>query len=205
MNAEENPVRHTGSFGETVTYVKRYTSSAAMWQEWQALNECRGPGIQRAISIDPEAQSLTLAFEPAAVPLSSFGKADLRLLIAVLPAIVSVIQHCHDRGWVHGDIKPSNMLYVPATQTIRLIDFGASHRIGTSREALSEWQATPMFASPQQMSGEGLVHTGDDWYALMKIIDQVMPLVHDRLLRRTIRGVRAGVVADFQYSERTIR
>ncbi|UTM57045.1 protein kinase [Photobacterium sp. CCB-ST2H9] len=203
MNAVERTLRYAGSSGETETYVKRYALPEAMWQEWTALNECRGPGIQRVISIDPDAQMLTLAFDPDAVPLSTFGEADLGLFMKVLPAIVSVIQHCHGRGWVHGDIKPSNILYVPATQTIRLIDFGASHRIGTSREALSEWQATPMFASPQQMNGEGLVHTGDDWYALMKIIDQVMPLVHDRLLLRTIRGVRAGVVADFQYSERT--
>jgi len=187
------------------TYVKHYASPEAMWREWQALKACRGVGVQRVHAVDTDRQALMLEFDSSAMPLSEFDEADLALFVAVLPALVSVIQHCHARGWVHGDIKPSNIVYVPTTQTIRLIDFGASYRIGTSREALSEWQVTPMFATGQQVRGEGLVQTGDDWYALINIIDQVMPFAHDRLLLQALQSVRDGVAADIKQSERTTK
>jgi serine/threonine protein kinase len=67
---------------------------------------------------------------------------------------------------------------------VRLIDFGASHRMGTRRETFRHWQGTPMFASSAQLNGEGRVETRDDWYSLNKIIEQVMPLERD-YTRRT--------------------
>ncbi|WP_253820442.1 serine/threonine-protein kinase [Vibrio pectenicida] len=155
-------------------YIKQLNTQEALEREWTALNECRGSGIQSVLYVDWGRLQLTLEFDRYAIPLSEFGPQDLALFNSLIPDIINVISHCHKNGWVHGDIKPSNMLYVPYLEDIRLIDFGASLRLGTSRELLTDWQVTPMFASSKQMNGEGLVTVDDDWYSLMKIINQVI-------------------------------
>ncbi|MFD2178645.1 protein kinase domain-containing protein [Veronia pacifica] len=159
------------------TYIKHFTQSCDMWREWTALTECAGPGIQRVIDIDERRMTLTLEFDHSAKPLSELQKSDWPLFLRLLPSLIKAIRHCHRRGWVHGDLKPGNILYLPDKRTVRLIDFGASYRKGTSRKALMAWQATPMFASHQQVRGIGRVTTGDDWYSLRQIINQVLALI----------------------------
>ncbi|MGR5060082.1 protein kinase domain-containing protein [Vibrio rotiferianus] len=167
-------------------YTKHFDSVESLQREWVALQECQGAQIQKVVDVDWSKLQLTLEFDQSAIPLIAFEPKDLALFASLLPSVVQAIKHCHRKGWVHGDIKPSNLLYVPQLQHIRLIDFGASCRTGTSREALSEWQATPTFASPNQKGGEGLVETGDDWFSLIKIIDQVMSYAHDYSINSTL-------------------
>ncbi|KAJ8333679.1 hypothetical protein SKAU_G00409980 [Synaphobranchus kaupii] len=45
--------------------------------------------------------------------------------------LLGALQHCHDCGVVHRDVKPENILIQPETQEIKLIDFGC----GGSTEA----------------------------------------------------------------------
>lgn len=167
-------------------YIKQFETKEPLEREWAALQECRGSQIQKVLDVDWSNLQLTLEFDQHAIPLSDFNPQDVALFTSLLSHVIQSIKHCHKNGWVHGDIKPSNILYVPNLRTIRLIDFGVSHRIGTSREALTDWQATPMFASPNQLSGEGLVDTGDDWFPLLQIIDQVMSVARDNSIRSTL-------------------
>lgn len=167
-------------------YTKYFDSLDSLQREWGALQECQGAQIQKVVDVDWSKLQLTLEFDQSAIPLIEFEPKDLALFASLLPSVVQAIKHCHSKGWVHGDIKPSNLIYIPQLQHVRLIDFGASCRIGTSREALSEWQATPMFASLNQKSGEGLVETGDDWFSLIQIIDQVMLYTYDHSINSTL-------------------
>ncbi|MDC5822279.1 hypothetical protein OPW19_20905 [Vibrio europaeus] len=165
-------------------YIKQFTAPAELAREYSALIDCQGACVQEVLGVDWSHGILRLSYDPCAVTLSQFTSADLPTFIAILPRIISAIEHCHQRGWVHGDIKPSNLLYVPKNHQVRLIDFGASHRMGTRRETFRHWQGTPMFASSAQLNGEGRVEARDDWYSLNKIIEQVMPLERD-YTRRT--------------------
>ncbi|WP_435248466.1 protein kinase domain-containing protein [Vibrio sp. nBUS_14] len=167
-------------------YTKHFDSAESLQRQWVALQECHGAQIQKVMDVDWRKLQLTLEFDQSAIPLIEFEPKDLALFVSLLPSVVQAIKHCHSKGWVHGDIKPSNLLYVPQLQHVRLIDFGASCRTGTSREALSDWQATPMFASPNQKSGEGLVETGDDWFSLIQIIEQVMQYAYDYSIKSTL-------------------
>ncbi|KAJ8412339.1 hypothetical protein AAFF_G00146060 [Aldrovandia affinis] len=38
--------------------------------------------------------------------------------------LLGALQHCHDHGVVHRDVKPENILIQTETQEIKLIDFG---------------------------------------------------------------------------------
>lgn len=154
-----------------LSYAKRYRCKLAMYREWRALEQCKGPLIQKIIAVDDNALTLWFEFDLHAKPLTAFSAVDLPLFIELFPKIVNSITHCHEQGWVHGDIKPANILYLEKEHTIRLIDFGASYPIATCRLSLLEWQFTPMFASPAQRGGFGLVDPSDDWYAVHKIIE----------------------------------
>ncbi len=151
---------------------KCYTSQKAMIQEWQALTACAGVYVQKALELDTNHNVMHLVYEQQAKSLDQFEFQDAQTFVEMLPAIIRAIHHCHQCGWVHGDIKPSNILYLARFDSIVLIDFGASHPLGTARADLTCWQASQIFSSPKQWRGEGMVTQADDWHALKQIINQ---------------------------------
>jgi len=173
---------------------KHYANQEEMEREWTAVNECAGFYVQKTVTLDKTNSVIYFEYDSAAKPLSTFGKKDAEQFVWVLPKIIKAIKYCHDKGWVHGDIKPSNILFIPAFDSIRLIDFGASYRIGTVRKTLSCWQATPSFASPSQLQGKGLVKKEDDWYALVKIIDQLIDIQIEPKIKKKANSIREMLI-----------
>ena len=68
--------------------------------------------------------------------------------VPVITAICEALVHIHERGWVHGDVKPSNVLLM-ADGSVRLADFGLARelegthayapRVGSSDFLPPEW------------------------------------------------------------------
>jgi eukaryotic-like serine/threonine-protein kinase len=68
--------------------------------------------------------------------------------VPVIGAICEALVHIHERGWVHGDLKPSNVLLM-ADGSVRLADFGLARelegthayapRVGSSDFLPPEW------------------------------------------------------------------
>ena len=68
--------------------------------------------------------------------------------VPVITAICEALAHIHGRGWVHGDLKPSNVLLM-ADGSVRLADFGLARelegthayapRVGSSDFLPPEW------------------------------------------------------------------
>ena len=82
--------------------------------------------------------------------------------VAVLRQLADALATCHDRGVLHRDIKPHNVLF-DAQGTPRLIDFGLAHdaradedsRIGLTQNLVG----TAAYLAPEQVSGN---ETGAD-------------------------------------------
>jgi serine/threonine-protein kinase len=91
-------------------------------------------------------------------------EARIRLLIDVCRAV----EGAHRQLIVHLDLKPSNILVTDSGQ-VKLLDFGTAKLLHADASLTTTRQLTPMYASPEQLRGEG-VTTACDIYSLGLIL-----------------------------------
>ncbi|KKL82053.1 hypothetical protein LCGC14_1988620 [marine sediment metagenome] len=65
----------------------------------------------------------------------------------VFIVVADALAHMHARGFLHGDIKPNNIILAD-DGTVKIIDFGQSCPMGTIKERI---QGTPDFIAPEQV------------------------------------------------------
>lgn len=101
----------------------------------------------------------------------------LRTHRAAHPQALDVVKSCgealqfaHERGIVHGDLKPGNVFLTSGG--VRVFDF-----IGAADEARSDRAATPAYASPQRLAGD-MPHPSDDIYSLGCVAYELLSGVH---------------------------
>lgn len=83
---------------------------------------------------------------------------------AILTQVARALEHIHQRGLVHRDITPANILVLP-DGTAKLMDFGVVKEEGGELTALGEVVGTVAYIAPEQISG-GKVDARTDLYAL---------------------------------------
>ena len=88
---------------------------------------------------------------------------DLRGRVRLLLPILDAVQHAHDNGVVHCDLKPANVL-VSADGTPKVLDFGISST--RDRSTGGAVAGTPLYMCPEQLRGEAAPQPGWDVYAL---------------------------------------
>jgi serine/threonine protein kinase len=90
----------------------------------------------------------------------------LETVIHLVKQIVQALHYLHERGLVHRDIKPHNLLIGPNNE-IMLSDFGAtitSHSLSPIIASLREFEGTTPYAAPEQLQGKP--SRSSDQYAL---------------------------------------
>ncbi|KAH1401028.1 hypothetical protein KXW39_003916 [Aspergillus fumigatus] len=83
------------------------------------------------------------------VAKGKFTETETRVLFTQL---LSAIKFLHDRGWVHRDVKPENILVMDKNLTIQLSDFGLAKKLPTdsgSEELASTLCGTPSYVAPE--------------------------------------------------------
>lgn len=101
-----------------------------------------------------------------------------RFLLTVFPQLLNGLKLIHDTGFLHLDIKPSNVHLRPGGSPL-LLDFGAVHPIAQTRSSQLTQVITPGFSPIEQYSNNGYVGPWSDIYAvgatMRNCIDQKPP------------------------------
>ena len=114
-----------------------------------------------------EGSPITRYCEAHAIPLAQ--------RLALLIRICEGVQHAHQKGVIHRDLKPGNLLVddVDGRPLPRIIDFGIA-TAGSLAEG-REVAGTPAYMSPEQAAGDqSLVDTRSDVYALGVVLSELL-------------------------------
>ena len=88
-------------------------------------------------------------------------------------AVADALQSAHDRGVIHRDIKPDNLLFT-ATGVLKVSDFGIAKLFeGTAASGSLEMLGTPLFIAPEQITG-GRIRPATDLYPLGLTLYQLL-------------------------------
>jgi serine/threonine protein kinase len=90
--------------------------------------------------------------------------------LELIRSCAEALQFAHERGIVHGDLKPGN-IFLTGTG-VRVLDF-----IGAADEFRCDRAATPAYASPQRLAGE-LPEVSDDIFSLGCVAYEMLTGLH---------------------------
>jgi serine/threonine-protein kinase len=94
------------------------------------------------------------------------GPMDLRRVSRIVAQVASALDAAHDRGLVHRDVKPANILVSTSGghEQVYLTDFGLTKRLGSVGEPLTRaggWVGTPDYVAPEQIQGHNVDRRAD--------------------------------------------
>ena len=151
-------------------------------EEALALQTLDHPNLIRVleVGIDPKTDRPFLVTEYLAgcdlqKLLDAGGPLDPADAVAVVAAAAAGLRYAHDRGYVHRDVKPSNVM-LDAAGRVKVTDFGLALAERDSRPALSRaghGVGTAAYWSPEQAAG-GPTDARTDGYALGKVLYQLL-------------------------------
>lgn len=160
--------------------------------ESQALARLQHPGIAQIY----EANTADTGLGPQpyfamefirGLPLRQYAEArqlDTRQKLALVVRICEAVHHAHQRGLIHRDIKPGNILVDESGQP-KILDFGVARvtemdaqeggERATMQTAMGELVGTLAYMSPEQVVGDPFeVDTRSDVYSLGVILYELL-------------------------------
>src|SRR5262245_2230697 len=144
------------------------------------------------------------------VPITDFcdqGHLSVRDRLGLFVDVCGAVQHAHQKGVIHRDLKPGNALVTShdGRPVVKVIDFGIAKAIGqeltdrTLFTGFAQMVGTPLYMSPEQAGQSSLdIDTRSDIYSLGVLLYELLtgttPFDKERLrevgydeLRRIIR------------------
>lgn len=168
-------VIHPHLAGEA-TFIRRFEREAA------SVARLRHPNIVQVIDFDCqderyylvmefiEGDSLLDELETRSKQGKIYSPQEAAYLVS---AVASALDYAHNRGVVHRDIKPGNILFTGEAQVV-LTDFGIAHIVGTTQYTENDSAlGTPAYISPEQACGSPGDARGDI-YSLGVVLYQLL-------------------------------
>ncbi len=92
--------------------------------------------------------------------LSRVGRLSVERTVCLGAAVASALAAAHDRGIVHRDVKPANIL-VAWDGAIKVSDFGIAELVSAAEERTEEVYGTPGYLAPETLTGGGFEPRSD--------------------------------------------
>jgi serine/threonine-protein kinase len=104
--------------------------------------------------------------------------------VRIFSQVAEGLAHMHARGFVHADIKPSNIL-VTEDEQVKIIDLGQACAIGTVKKRI---QGTPGYMAPEQAHRDAITPKTDVynfgatmyWVLVGEVVPTAMPPKDDK-------------------------
>ncbi len=117
-------------------------------------------------------------------------------LLALVGQVAKALQALHSKRIAHRDVKPANILIGGTTERVyKLGDYGIA-TFANRRSRLGKRDASPMYASPAQLSG--LVSMTDDWWSLGMIVQESLLGRHPHAGKSPSEIQRSYVTQEFR-------
>ncbi len=94
-------------------------------------------------------------------------------VLSIGERVAQALDYAHRHQVVHRDIKPGNIMYDPASDTVKVTDFGIARITDATRTKTGMVFGTPSFMSPEQLAGQR-VDGRADIYALGVTLYQLL-------------------------------
>jgi eukaryotic-like serine/threonine-protein kinase len=101
------------------------------------------------------------------------GRLEVPEAVALARQVCAGLEHAHEHGLIHRDIKPRNLILRP-DGLVKIADFGIARSVdGTQLTAAGTVLGTAVYAAPEQASGER-VTTAADIYSLGAVLYELI-------------------------------
>jgi len=102
------------------------------------------------------------------------GRLELPRVQGMVDQIAAALDYAHGRGFVHRDVKPSNVM-VAAEDYVYLMDFGLSRAVTSSQLTVAGTiMGTPDYMSPEQARGDEDIDPRTDIYSLGAMLCEML-------------------------------
>ncbi len=100
--------------------------------------------------------------------IAGAGRIEEREAVRIVAQVALALKHAHERGFIHRDIKPKNIM-ITREGVVKLADLGLARAISDKEAAEAEAgraYGTPYYISPEQIRGEKEIGPSSDIYGL---------------------------------------
>jgi serine/threonine-protein kinase len=156
------------------------TSRARLEAEARSVAALSHPGIVAIYDVDVRAERPAIVFElvegeSLAARLAAGGPLLAEAVVRIGAEIADALFHAHQRGVIHRDVKPGNILLDTAGRA-RLVDFGIAHSLEAAAERLTVTGTvigTPRYMAPEQLA-DGPIGPRTDLYSLGAVLYEAL-------------------------------
>jgi serine/threonine protein kinase len=85
----------------------------------------------------------------------------LEIMARAADALGYAHEEGHEKGIVHRDVKPGNIMYDPSDNSVKVTDFGISRLIDLKKTRVGLVLGTPLYMSPEQVMGKQITGVSD--------------------------------------------
>ncbi len=172
---------------------------ARFFQEAESAGRLHHPAVTTIYDVGETGALAYIAMEyVTGRPLASFprGPAELPLpkLLELIARVAEALAYAHDQRVIHRDIKPGNILYNDADDSLKIMDFGVAQLADAVRTKTGLILGTPVYMAPEQLFGDKIGGYSDLFslgVTLYELLTGELPFPADELIG-IAKAMRAG-------------